>query len=321
MKIGFPEIRFILFGPMTPAFEALGHPRIREALIAVVAGRYPNAVPREAVEWGLLVHTESGWVPGPRLVCLPRLQPPQAAAICEGGRACAAVVSAALPRLKETLLSTIDGEPESLWHRYAFLTVAALLLDLQIGESLRRRGQVDKIAPGWRIWAVPHDPAVPAFGVRCTHDPGSSLGAGVCWHERLPAPPALPAPQDLYAFGRIASGQRAAPEALMRLRFGGWLEGQRLTAPLFSADAPLWAALEQTADLTVDDAYTPILNHVCPDRSAESQERLLLARMIMEQALEHLIVSAVVPAPGLDTARRWLWQGRSWCLADELVGG
>lgn len=316
----YRNIRLILFGPMPPAFEVIGRSPIREALIAVAKGQYPNVVPREAIELGLLVHKGSGWVPGPRLVCLPCLHASQAAAIREGGRECAAIILAALPSLREALSLAIGGEPVSLWHQYAFLTVAALLLDLQIGESLRHSRQVEKVTPGWRVWAVPHDPLVPAFGVRCVQDPVSGLGAGVCWHEKLSSPPLLPEPLDLCALSVALAGGQAAPEALVRLRFGGWLEGLRPTVPLFPSDASLWSTLQEVADRAVEDAYVPVLKCVRQDQSARSEQPLLIARMIMEQALKRLIASAAVPAPGPSTVYRWLWNGRSWCLAAETVG-
>ncbi len=324
MKTGFSEIRLILFGPMTTEFKLLGHSLIRKALVAVAKGQDPDFVPREVIDLGLLVRTTGiSWTPGRRFICLPRLHMSQTKAIREAGQKCAATVLAALPRLKKELSSVIKGESVSLWQQYAFLTVAALLLDLQIGEFLRQSGQVDKVDHGWRIWAVPYDPLVPAFGVRCVYDPKSGLGAGICWHEKLPPPPPLPEPRDLYALGLTLVSEGAPPEALMRLRFNGWLLGQRPAVPLFASEASsFWSTLEEVASEAIERAYKPVFDYVYPNRqSVISQEPLLLARMIMEQALEHLIAWTAVPAPKSSTACCWLWQGRSWCLVNETTGG
>jgi hypothetical protein len=42
--------------------------------------------------------------------------------------------------------------------------------------------------------------------------------------------------------------------------------------------------------------------------------------MIMEQALERLIVSSAVPGPDQNTASRWLWRGPGWSLAADVAG-
>ena len=320
MNTPVPDIRLVVFGPLTADAAALATAKAKRVVAQVTAGQQPDDVPPAVVQWDVLQRTPEGWRPGPRLVWLPPLNPAQEEAVTDAARTCVAVVAGAVGSLKKALSGITSRPPEEGWRRHGLVILAALLLDLSIGERLRTVGLVGKVRPGWRLWAVPQAPGVIPFGARCIHDEASGVGAGVLWYGNLPTLQ-LPAPGDLSAFVAIRAGEAARAESLLRLRYLGWLKGLQPTTLVLAAGTPLPELLEHIAADAVEQAYRPLLDGAASRWPCFDERRLLLGRMTMELALHAMINADVVAAPTEESARYWVWEGRRWQLATETRGG
>jgi hypothetical protein len=323
MKTGSYDMRFIIFGPVPSAFETVQKNLIFNAVAAVIRGCSLASCPPEAEEAGIFAKSNEGWIPGPRLVFLPDFSDSTALKISAAGEASANIICDSIPLLKQALSKSI-GVPcldnQSLWHRYGFLTTAGLLLDLQIGESLYRTAQINSLSPGWRILVVPCDPLVPTFGVRCSYDHVSNLGAGVCWHESLTHSGQLPSVNELKALSLAAAGEEISATTRLSLQFKGWFEGRELAIPLLSAAADIWEVIETVAHQIVATIYIPTFSSVLSIDASRDQQCLLVSRMIMEQAMKHLSDRRVVSVTDENIVCKWLWKGPLWSLAAETLG-
>jgi hypothetical protein len=317
MRTGSPKTRLIVFGPLYPGSEILASRLARNALERVATGQRPTLVPDELVKHGLLTHrSDSSWTAGPRFICPPKLRSQRDRMVRYASTCSVAYLTTRIVELKAELGRMSGEDPEQAWQRLGFLTVAGLLLDLHVGESLFRHKLIGKQAPGWWIWAVPVDASTPAFGVRCIHDQATRLGAGICWHDSITAAVRLPEPEELKLLDRLLRGETVTPSVLLHMRYLGWLQGTQPAAPVFDEHDRLVAVLQEIADRIVETAYAPVHHRVRSNGLKRDQQRLLLARMIMERTLDPLITSAEVPAPGLNTMNRWFWRGAGWSLAE-----
>lgn len=311
-------MRLVTFGSAGPHASLVSQQSVRKAIKALVtAHRPPIAVDPETLDAGLFVNTPHGVELGYRVLRVPAVD---RGALAAAGSAVATLVRARIPEFRRTMAA--DGSaPPGGWESTALLVVGGVLLDILVGQHLRAEGVIGQVSGGWRLWVLPEATDMAgtktvSVGMRCHHDAGLRLGAGVMWIGASGQAPCLPLLTDLAAVLTDTDSGRSKAAAVLRMRSGGWLDGQRQRFLLLDPGTPLFTALDATAADLVNDVYRPLLTG--DTETGDVHAKLMISRMIMECGLTELVRAATLPeleAPITCLA----WLGPNWQLFEEAA--
>lgn len=190
------------------------------------------------------------------------------------------------------------------------LLVAGVVLDLLVGELVRRAGESPACRSAGVDWVLPDAPIT--TGVRCVYDPASAVGAAVLWVAGEPDP-GLPQPPDLAALLDAAPPLDGAGAArLLRLRFVGWVPDRVV---VLRQDGVSREVLSQLAGSLVDRIHRPLYAEL--GLAASDQRRHLVNRLVLDFTVAELVARGELAAPGADLVRRLVWTGPDWALAAD----
>jgi hypothetical protein len=194
------------------------------------------------------------------------------------------------------------------------LLVAGVLLDLLVGDLVRRSGDSPACQPEGADWVLPDVPLT--TGIRCVYDDSSGVGAAVLWIEGQPEL-LLPRPEDLPALRREGPARmdRASAIQLLRLRHARWTSDNYLE---MSEDSELRAAMQEFAGLLVARVSAPLYAGL--GLAATDGLRHVANRLVLDFTVAELSISGDLPAPAPTDIRRLVWTGPDWALAADAAG-
>jgi len=212
--------------------------------------------------------------------------------------------------LFDTMLLTNPDELAALlagqgldWSGGGFTLVAGALLDLAVGEELHAAALTPPSPARSQAWLL--DPATFSFGVHCVYHEGVRAGAGFVWTSDSAATvgtiyPELPA--DL-------STADGAPAVQLRLRYLGWLRGDR---PAYVS----WVRtghdpVTRLARRLARDVHEPFLREAAPH---DPDSRHAIVRLLMERAVQRMLADGTLRR-GPDDPHRLRWSGDNLLLA------
>lgn len=190
------------------------------------------------------------------------------------------------------------------------LLTAGVLLDLLVGDLVRRRGLSPACPAAGTDWVLPDAPL--RTGVRCVYHPPSETGAAVLWLADAAELP-LPRPGDLAALAETpARAGQAGAARLLRLRYTGWTGSEGVVA--LPPDSGRRQVLGELADTLVAAVHQPLYAEL--GLAASDQRRHLANRLVLDAAVGDLLAAGHLRADR-SAARRLLWTGPNWALAAD----